>query len=202
MVRQRPLVSYNPAMEIRLIRHGHSAQLPPLSRITAGEFRRWIEDYNRSGIAVDSVPPQELVTALCGTLAVVCSDYPRAIESANKLVSAVEPQILPLFREAGRPLMNNWGIKLSLPAWDCISTNLWRIGIIVGDESIRAARRRAGDAAAFLVRLAEDSDRVLCVGHGTFNALIGEKLREFGWNGPRKISDQHWQGGTFSKSAV
>lgn len=167
-----------------------------------GEFRRWIDEYNQSGLASDSYPPRELIAVLDGTPAVVCSDYPRSIESANRLVTDAAPFILPLFREAGRPITSDWGIKLRLSAWDRISVKLWRIGLIAGDESIHKARKRAHEAATVLTRLAEEFERVLCVGHGAFNALVGEKLLEFGWKGPDRICDEYWQGGAYCKNSL
>lgn len=188
--------------EIRLVRHGRSAHLPPTVRVTVGEFRRWIDEYNQSGLANDSNPPRDLIAVLYGTPVVVCSDYPRSIESAKRLVTDAHLSILPLFREAGRPMTSDWGIKLPLSTWDRISVKLWRIGLIAGDESIHKARKRAHEAATVLARLAEDFDRVLCVGHGTFNALVGEKLLEFGWEGPDRISNEYWQGGAYYKNSL
>jgi broad specificity phosphatase PhoE len=185
--------------EIRLIRHGRSAHLLPTRRITASEFRQWIEAYNEAGIAADSFPSQELIAAASGVTFVVCSDLPRSMESARRLAPEAKLNILPLFREAGRPLAGNWRLKLPLSSWDHVSVALWRRGVISGDESIRAATRRAKEVAQILVGFAEASGRVLCVGHGTFNALVGLQLRKRGWEGPNQISDHHWEGGTYER---
>jgi broad specificity phosphatase PhoE len=187
--------------KITIIRHGESALKLPLVRITASEFREWIAEYNRTGLATGSYPPQTLVTALVDVPLIVCSDYPRAIESARRVVPGVSPRIMPLFREAGRPLDGHWMLKLPLSTWDCISVSLWRRGLISGSESLRSARQRARQAAEVLARFAEEAGWVLCVAHATFNSFVGQELQKFGWEGPDQTSDKLWEGATYSKES-
>src|SRR5215467_12709428 len=104
--------------EIMLVRHGRSSHPPATHRITAAEFRMWIVDYNRAGIAADSLPPPELITATYDMPCVVCSDLPRAMASAGLLSPNHVPRALPLFREAGRPVGGHWRVRLSLTMWD------------------------------------------------------------------------------------
>src|SRR5258705_8137435 len=99
---------HNSRREIMLVRHGRSALRLPSSPITAREFQGWIDEYNRTGLAADSYPPEELIVALVNVPSVFCSDYPRALESVRRLVPDSTPKIMPLFREAGRPLDGRW----------------------------------------------------------------------------------------------
>src|SRR5688572_9177572 len=185
--------------EITLVRHGRSSHPLATNRITAAEFRMWIVDYNRAGIAADSLPPPELIAATCDMLYVVCSDMPRALASASLLSPGRAPCALPLLREAGRPVGGHWRVKLSLPMWDRISVFLWTMGLIASDESIGAARLRAQEAAYELERLTEEFSRVLCVGHGMFNALVGQALLSLGWEGPPRVGNGHWASTTYRK---
>ena len=73
---------------IDLVRHGRSAHLFPTGWITLPEFREWISIFNQSGISDDSRPPEELVRLIADSPVVVCSDYPRSIESAARLCPA------------------------------------------------------------------------------------------------------------------
>jgi broad specificity phosphatase PhoE len=187
--------------EITLVRHGRSSYLLPTHRITAAEFRKWIADYNRAGIAADSLPPPELITATRNMPYVVCSDMPRAMASASLFSPGQVPCALPLLREAGRPISGHWSVKLPLAMWDRISVFLWTRGLIASDESVGAARLRAQEAAGELVRLAEEFRRVLCVGHGMFNALIGQALLGLGWEGPPRVASRHWAATTYRKPA-
>jgi broad specificity phosphatase PhoE len=187
--------------EITLVRHGRSSFPLPTHLITAAEFQKWIVDYNRSGIAADSLPPPELLAATRNMPYVVCSDMPRAMASASLLSPSQAPSALPLLREAGRPLSGHWLVKLPLAMWNRISVLLWTIGLIASDESVGAARLRAQEAASELVRLAEEFGQVLCVGHGMFNALVGQALLSLGWEGPLRVASQHWATTTYRQRA-
>ena len=90
-------------------------------------------------------------------------------------------------------------MRLSLALWDRLSVWLWTRGLIAGDESIDAARVRAREAAEALVRLAAECRRVLCVGHGRFNALVGQALLGLGWEGPPRVANHHWAATTYRK---
>ena len=188
--------------EITLVRHGRSSHLLPAHRITAAEFRTWIVEYNRAGIAADSLPPPELIAATYDMPCVVCSDMPRAIASASLLSPNRVPCAVPLLREAGRPVAGSWRVKLPLPIWDRVSVFLWTMGLIASDESIEAARLRTQEAAYELVRLAEEFGRVLCIGHGMFNARVGQALLGLGWEGPRRVGNRHWASTTYRKRAL
>jgi broad specificity phosphatase PhoE len=186
-------------LQIQIIRHGRSALPYPSNWITSTEFREWIAVYNRTGIADESTPPAELVATVGEVPVVVCSDYPRSIESAARLVPNRQPRISPVFREVGRPLQANWNVRLPLKVWDRFSVSLWNMNLISSDESIHAARRRAQEATRELVSLAEESSRVLFVGHGMINAMIGGELRRLGWQGPRRVADVFWGITTFRR---
>jgi broad specificity phosphatase PhoE len=188
-------------LQIHLVRHGRSARPFPTCRITPAEFREEIAFYNRTGIAETSTPPDEIIAAVGDVPVVVCSDFPRSIESAARLVPNRQPRISATFREVGRPLQWNWKIRLPLEAWDWFSVLLWKMNLISSDESIHAARRRAQEATRELVSWAEESSRVLFVGHGMINAMIGRELCRQGWQGSRRVDDAHWGFSTFCKDS-
>lgn len=179
-------------LQIHIMRHGRSALEYPTNWITPAEFREWIGIYNRTGIADDSRPPENLTAALDEIRAVVCSDYPRSIESAARLFPGRPPIISALFREVGRPLPARSGIRLPLQIWDRLSILLWKLSLIASDESIRAACQRVQAATRDLVNLAQEFSCVLFVGHGMMNGLIGQALRRQGWHGPRHVNDEYW----------
>ena len=181
------------------MRHGRSALPFPTRWINPAEFRDWIAVFNRTGIAVDSLPPDDLRGMIDDSVAIVCSDYPRSIESAARLAPNLRPNISAEFREVGRPLQVNLSIRLPLKLWDRCSVVLWKAGLISADESFQAACRRAQEAARQLVSLAQASSRVLLVGHGMLNAMIGRELRGEGWHGPRHVTDEYWGLATFSR---
>jgi len=156
---------------------------------------------NRAGIAGDSQPASETVAAARRAQVMVCSDFPRSIESAGRLVPGCQPRISPLFREVGLPLQEDWNVRLPLTVWDYASRWLWMLNCIQTNESIHAAMRRAREAARELTRLAEESGHVFLVGHGGLNALLGLELRRRGWSGPRRATDDHWGLSTYQRNA-
>jgi|SRR5579863_4154776 len=178
--------------QIQIMRHGRSAHPYPNRWITPAEFRDWITVYNRTGIARDSGPPENLTAALGDVEAIVCSDYPRSIESAARLFPTARPIISPLFREVGRPWPGSQKIRFPLRVWDGLAVLLWNLNLFTTDESIQAARQRARAATHQLINVAEQFSRVLFVGHGMLNALIARELRGQGWRGPREINNDYW----------
>ena len=186
--------------EILIVRHGRTSHAFTRGRVTAAEFRAWIDDYNRAGLDAASEPSAELVELAKSVACVVCSDLRRALESAERLRPGVQLRVSPRFREAGRPMAGNWRVRLPLGVWDRISVFLWRLGCSTCDESRTAATTRARTAARELVELAMKSDRILFVGHGMINEMIGTELLKLGWSGPAKLDDVHWGCSTYRSS--
>src|SRR6476619_3774475 len=109
-------------MEIVLVRHGRSALERPPGRITAGEFRAWIDAYRECGIADDSHPSSPLIEEGRRSEMIVCSDLRRAIESSRRIAPERTPLQSPLLREAGTPPRGNWGeLRLPLVLWGTLS---------------------------------------------------------------------------------
>jgi broad specificity phosphatase PhoE len=178
--------------QIHIMRHGRSAHPFPTRWITPAEFREWIGIYNQTGIAADSRPSDEQIAMVGDAAVVACSDYPRSIESAARLAPNRQPIVSAIFREVGRPLQRSLHIRLPLHVWDRLSILLWKWNFISGDESFHAACQRAKQATRELVSLAREFSRVLLVGHGMLNALIGRELRRQGWRGPRRVNHDYW----------
>lgn len=99
--------------EILLVRHGRSSLEVPSHRITLAEFREWIDEYNRAGIAESSLPPPALAAFARETPRLVCSDLQRAVASAARLAPDRPVLASPLYREVGRPMPGSFRIRLS-----------------------------------------------------------------------------------------
>jgi hypothetical protein len=187
-----------------MVRHGPSSHAFATRRLTAREFRTWIDAYNRAPVrAAPTPPPPELIRHAAEIQCVVCSDLPRALTSSCLLCGPrCRPRASPLFREAGQPVGGDWFVRMPLGTWDRISVLLWRAGFICGDESHAVARDRVRLAAAELSRLAAEFGRVMCVGHGTFNAMVAEALRRDGWTGPARPDSTHWGSSTYRRASL
>jgi broad specificity phosphatase PhoE len=177
---------------ILLVRHGRSALNQTTRQLTAAEFRAWIESYHQYGIET-GMPSNSLVAEARAAAFVVCSNLPRAIESAHRIAPGREVTVTPQLHEAGWPLSGNWaGLRLPLHVWDWIFHRLWQCGARSVGESAHTARLRAREVCAWLESLARKQSPILVVGHGTFNQFLATELRLHHWQGPRHPADHYW----------
>ena len=172
------------AMEITLLRHG-KPDIPPLDKLTASGFRKWLQNYNASELSLSSKPTHEALVCASGSNAIVCSKLPRSIESANELNSAKVVLSDSIFNEAGLPSANWYGLKLSPKSWAVFFRVLWLLGYSRNSESIKEAKKRAVKAVKILSELANEHAKVLLVGHGVYNRILANELRKTGWAGPK-----------------
>lgn len=183
-------------LEIILMRHGESA-VPNIGPIPASEMGRWIKVYNDAGIK-SQLPSAPALCGLSTPKSIVTSVARRARESVVAL--GLEAGIADaLFLEADLPYLGLQWPRLMPEVWTWIFRNLWFLGFSRHAESYRDAQVRAQCAANKLISIAEYSGSVLLVGHGTFNGLIGSRLKALGWTGPRATDNKHWSTSRYQK---
>jgi broad specificity phosphatase PhoE len=185
-------------MEIILVRHG-KPDIPPLSRLTAAAFHQWVEAYNSAGLCPSSLPSQLVLDCAADSDLIVCSKLPRSIESANALNIKKSHLSDALYNEADLPIAHWQGPKLSPRVWAVFFRVLWLLGYSKNSESLKAAKARAAKGAATLSELASHHGRVMFVGHGIYNRLLTQALRESGWIGPKNPGTRHWSLGIYQK---
>ena len=178
-------------MEITLIRHG-KPQIPSLNRLTASAFSDWVREYDASGLCSSSKPAAHIVNHARACQAVVCSDLPRSIESANALGLGEGILSSPLFKEAGLPVADWRRLKLSPRLWAVMFRVFWLFGYSRNSESFKEAKIRGTEAVKTLIELAREHESVLFVGHGVYNRILANQLRESGWSGPKSPDSKHW----------
>jgi len=178
-------------MEIILLRHG-KPEIPSLNKINASGFSRWVEEYNHSHLCSSSIPSNDVISMAKLCDAVVCSELPRSIGSAQAL--GVENVVLKSsqFNEAGMPVANWSFLKMSPKLWAVIFRVMWLFGYSENSESIKETKFRASKSAKLLIDLANEYDRVLFVGHGVYNRLLANELKSLGWGGPKSPGSKYW----------
>lgn len=180
-------------MVIVLMRHGRPV-LTPMSRIAPAEMKNWIEQYDLAVVETEGIPVMAIELARSAAC-VVASTAPRSLSSVRALGRA--PTIVdPVFCEAQLPFAQSNFPRLSPNVWAAIFRLLWLCGYSSGSETLRAARKRAQDAAARLVSLAQHGN-VLFVGHGIMNRLIANELVALGWVGPKKQKSKYWSSNAY-----
>lgn len=178
-------------IEIVLARHGRSC-VAANGWVSGRELGDLMRRYDEGGITRTIEPPPALRELGSRTPCVVTSDLQRGVESAAWLVGEREFSIHPELREACLP--QSLGFAARVPPGLAIVLGWvgWWLNLCDVEETIAAARRRAGRAVDLLTTLAEQHGTVLAVGHGMFNRFMARHLRERGWRGPRLMPSSHW----------
>lgn len=176
-------------MQITLLRHGRPAY--NLKGIVRGkDLGEIARSYDLSGI-VDK-PPPEIMEDIQIDCYVVCSHLRRSIDSAEAIGCSEVHLTDPMFRETSIPFMGRGSIPLPISVWIVVLRLMWLLGYSKNGESLTNARKRARQAAARLVELAEEHSNVLLVGHGFLNYFIAKELRRCGWSGPSRPGREYW----------
>lgn len=178
-------------MEIVLLRHG-KLNLPQEGKYDANEFKCFMDKYDNTGIDKTFRPSQRACEKANDCHVIVCSDLPRAIESALALNVSCKLRVDSVFRETKLPCWNLGSIKLSAQAWGLLFRSLWFMGYSGGNEALKEAKLRAAICSRRLSDLAKKYGSVMLVGHGMINFFIAKILLADGWSGPRIPSRRYW----------
>ena len=176
-------------MEITLLRHGKPEELS-LHRLNASDFCGWIQDYNVSSLSEFSKPTEAVFNYVNRCNVIICSELTRSIDSAK--IFNKEKIILSdsIFNEAGLPSANWQKLKLTPKIWAVLFRVLWLFGFSRNSESFKEAKSRAKEAVIRLSQISYKYDKVLFVGHGVFNRILANELRNAGWSGPKNPTSQ------------
>lgn len=183
-------------MEITLIRHGKPA-LELTKKASSRDIKEIVNRYNLSGITQEP-PPQEAKQRALNCNVVVCSDLARSIESAQALGFKEILLTESLFREVAIPHFNNGSLVMPVRLWSTLFRFLSVLGFSKNGESLSMARKRAKNAAAVLINVAQIHNKVMLVGHGFINYFIAKELLSQNWSGPSKPGRNFWEYGIYT----
>ena len=180
-------------MEISLIRHGKSLLIDNKKK-NCEEFREWVNNYNLSGVHVETEFPLLTIKKISHANVLITSDLKRSIESARMLRNNIHVITDPLFREVELPTLSTKlrNIKMNPQIWSVLLRCLWFGGYSNNCESYKHAKLRAKQAANQLIKYAEKYESVVVVGHGFFNMLLAKELLNMGWLGKKIKNSKHW----------
>ena len=183
-------------MEIVLLRHG-KPRIDLNGYLSVKDFKQLVEDYAQSGI--QDTPDDKLKNKFSDHL-VICSDLVRSMESAKKLDLNNIHLSDVLFKEADLPHFDNNFLKLPVAAWVVLLRVLWLFGFKKNGESFLRAKERSKRAAEQLIGLAEQNEKIIVVGHGLMNRLIGKQLQKKGWVDAERAGKSYWEFRRYSVS--
>jgi len=185
-------------MKIFILRHGKPVT-PSLAKLSASAFSEWVRKYNAAGLCPTSQPTKHAKKCADECNAVVCSALSRSIESAKALNNIGIVLSDPIFDEAGLPVANWQIMKLSPKIWAVAFRILWLLGYSRNSESFKEAKSRASEAVEKLTEIAQEYESVLFVGHGVYNRILSNELRQRGWSGPKNPGSSHWEFAVYEK---
>ena len=166
-------------------------------RLSAAEFGQWVSAYNKAGINVGCMPPQDAMEQAKKCAFVMCSNLPRSSESAKVLGLENIDACESMFREMEMPYALWCSLRLSPGTWSALFRLMWGVGYSANGESFREARERARRCSERLTELSFEHGKVLFVGHGLLNWFVSRYLKSMGWEGPQKAPRRYWEFGVY-----
>lgn len=176
-------------MEIILLRHGRP-NVELSGYLNTKELKRLVYAYEKSGI--QDLPSKKLKQSI-NNYYVVCSDLNRSIESAKKLNLNFIHLSDAIFRETDIPYFDNIRLTLPVKVWVILLRVMWLFGFSKNGESFFQAKNRSKKAAGKLISLAQKNEKMVVVGHGLINRLIGKELEKKGWQAQKREGKSYWE---------
>ena len=183
-------------MEIVLLRHG-KPKVDLKGYLSVKELKQLVEDYAQGGI--QDTPDNKLKNKFSDHF-VVCSDLIRSMESANELGLNNIHISDALFKEADLPHFDSNFLILPVAGWVILLRILWLFGFKRNGESFLQAKERSRCAAEKLIGLAQQNKKIIVVGHGLMNRLIGKQLQKKGWVDAERAGKSYWEFRRYSVS--
>ena len=176
-------------MEIILLRHG-KPNIELSGYLSVKELKKLINEYAKSGIKVS--PDNKLQNNFTDYF-VICSDLTRSKESAKALgLNSISLSDL-IFKEADLPHFDNNFLKLPVTVWVILLRLLWLFGFKKNGESFLQAKERSKLATEKLIALAQVNEKIIVVGHGLMNRLIGRQLKKKSWLVSPIVGKSYWE---------
>lgn len=166
-------------MEIHLVRHGRSALVHDGRWFRHSDVGAYEDAYDAAGIRDDDWPGAELETLLGGNAAIVASDLPRAIASAQRLAPERQIELSPLLREIRLEPPRWIPARLPIQMWDVFSHAQWSYRLLSNADHEYV--RRASDAVDWLIGHTARSSNVVAVTHAGFRRILDARLVAQGW---------------------
>jgi len=176
-------------MDITLLRHGRPT-FKIRGWLKSSELGQMINTYEYAGIC--GSPTMDTRDHVRDCNVVVCSDLPRSVESAYRLGVKKIHSIDEHYRECELPHFNSGSLMLPTKLWVALLRTLWLLGFSKNAESISHAKERAKQVAYHLIKLAEEHQTVVFVGHGVLNYYVAKELRSLNWRGPKRPKTSYW----------
>lgn len=187
-------------MGIILLRHGK----PDCNKkkwIGYSKFKEWIESYKCVNLDKNFVFSNSFELLSSTDKIVFSSDLPRSLQTAKELSPLYT--VDSLFTEVDFSLPKVFlPIKLRPMMWMTLCRIIWVLGFHCQVESFKSTKKRAQQAAYYLIESTKKQVQVILVGHGFFNLFIAIELRKKGWHGPLIPNFRYSKGSAYRSKSV
>ncbi len=194
--------SSNGGSRVALVRHGRSSHVHS-GWITASGFQVWRRAYEEAGIREDECLPIDVAHLASSAGVVLCSDSPRAVDSAHLLAPEKDISISPLLRELELASPSLGRIRLPLAAW-AVAVGVRTLLLTISRRYPSPAdAARVQDAAVLINQFAAQYSQIIVVTHASFRRLLCNRLAQEGWrNESVKRSMRHWSAWLLTRTLV
>ncbi len=176
--------------QIILIRHA-KVNIESSEKIDAASLKKWVEQYDKADIDVESLPSQKTKELVKNADVVLTSVLLRTIDSAKVLgVEIYESNAV--FNEADIPDINIPFLKFQPKSWLVIVRVLSLLGFGKAGVSLKASKLQAKEGSKRLLELSKEHDAVVLVGHGGMNWLLCKTLMKEGWTLVEDPCNKNW----------
>ena len=181
--------------KIILLRHGE-VDIQNYKNMSSIEFGEWIIEYNNSDIKSDFLQKNDIKKLLNETDILICSTLRRSLLSLETL-KKIPFESNALFNEAEIPYSRSNFLRLKAIHWLVIYRILWFLGYSKNAESYKQTKIRAKEATGYLIKLSENNESVILVGHGIMNKLIQKELLLNKYLERKKTKNKNWDYSVF-----
>ena len=176
-------------MTLTLIRHAPVFS-DKESRLYAAELEAWLSEYDAAPIDT-TYPDASVATIIHDAQWIVASTMQRSTDSL-KILGKEPDEVHEIFNEAPVPKSNGRFLRLRPNHWLYYYLLLLVVDKFKGGSKLQALFDRAEQAADRLIELSKEYDRVVLMGHGGANYMIGKVLKEKGWEQRKKGGFDNW----------
>lgn len=174
--------------EIILIGHA-KVGLSDNIKIDSSKVNYWVDRYNFSSLSFTSKPSKETCYIVNKADYLCTSTLLRTINSAKYFEKEVD-ESNELFNEVGIPSIYIPWLKFKVKNWLIILKLLLFVG--KGKDTLKVSKFRAKKATLNLLKLSEEHNRVVLIGHAGMNDLVCKVLLRQGWELISKASSDDW----------
>ena len=176
--------------KITFVRHA-KVDMDSSKPITAKMLKSWEESYNNAPI-IKNIPQDEALHKVFDDVDYTLSSTLRRTQDSIVLLGSSIDESNALFNEAKIPALHGHFIKLKPTSWLVLFRLLSLVGFGRWAVTLKETKKQAKEASRVLLKLSEEHDNIVLLGHGVMNWLIRKELLASDWENEGKDAHGNW----------